>query len=108
LNPIGPFGVSVDANAGIAFDILSDPLDADATIGGDHGYAALTRNATSGGAYLLYNVDLATGTISGGALVGGGLDFTGGLAMTYGVPEPATLLMAVACAVVLFGGRRGK
>jgi hypothetical protein len=95
LNVVGPFGVTIDANPGLAFDVISDAGDADATIGGDHAFAALRRTATNGGAFLLYDVNLATGGILNGRLVGGGLDFTGGMAMTYGVPEPAGIMMAI-------------
>jgi hypothetical protein len=100
LNVVGPFGVAIDANPGLAFDVISDPNDADPTIGGDHAFAALSRNEgpTSATGYLLYDVNLATGGISNGRAVGGGLDFTGGLALTYGVPEPTGLVL------VLLGG----
>jgi hypothetical protein len=94
LNVVGPFGATIDANPGLAFDVISDANDADSTIGGDHAFAALRRTATSGGQYLLYDVNLATGGISNGRSVGGGLDFTGGMAMTYGVPEPSGLFVA--------------
>jgi hypothetical protein len=106
LNIIGPFGAGIDANPGIAFDILSDPLDADTTINGDHGYAALARTEFEGGAYRLYDVNLATGEVTNPRAVGANLDFTGGLAMTY-VPEPAALLLSLAAGVVLIG-RRAK
>lgn len=111
LNPVGPFGVGIDANAGIAFDIWTTPGNVDATIGGDRALAALTRSATQGGAYLLYDVNLTTGGIGNGRLVGGGLDFTGGLALTYKpIPEPATLGMALLAAVLsaAFRRRSGK
>ena len=100
LTPVGLFGVGINANAGIAFDICTTPGNVDATIGGDRALAALTRNATQGGAYLLYDVNLTTGGIGNGRLVGGGLDFTGGLALTYAVPEPATLAMGLLAATL--------
>ena len=106
LNPIGSFGVTIDANPGIAFDIFTGPSDADSSIAGDTGFAAFTRDATSGGAYLLYDVNLATGQTTNGRLVGGGLDFTGGLAMTYGIPEPCTALMNVLAGLTLARRRR--
>ncbi len=81
LNTVGPFGAGVDALSGIGFDILSDPASTDDTIAGDTGYAVLRREETAGGSYLVYNVNLATGQITGGALVGDIADFTGGFAV---------------------------
>lgn len=101
--PIGPFGVTIDANPGIAFDIYSDPSIADDSIAGDRAFAALTRTTVGGGAYLLYDVDLSTGGISGGRLVGGGLDFTGGLAV---IPEPSAMALTGLAAVGLLTRRR--
>jgi hypothetical protein len=100
LNVVGPFGATINANPGLAFDVISDPNDADPTTGGDHAFAALRRNDTASGAYLLYDVNLATGGTINGRLIGGGLDFTGGLAMTYVVPEPAGLVMGLVCALL--------
>jgi hypothetical protein len=105
LNVVGPFGVGVNANAGIAFDIFTQAGDVDSTIGGDLGFAAFTRNDTSGGAYLLYDVDLATGATTNGRLVGGGLDFTGGMSFTY-TPEPATITMGLIAIVLAMTARR--
>lgn len=97
LNLVGPMGATIDADPGISFDILTDPSDADATIGGDTGWAVLRRQATQSGAYLLYNVNLATGQITNGMLVGidGGnpaADFTGGLATIIPAPGAAAFL----------------
>src|SRR4051794_7324155 len=94
LNLIGAFGATIVANLGMGFDVFTTPGDADPGIGGDAAYAVLTRNATSGGAYLLYQVNLATGEITNGKLagVGSNADFTGGFAMApLPIPEPATL-----------------
>ncbi|MBC7784495.1 MAG: DUF4394 domain-containing protein [Burkholderiales bacterium] len=87
ITSVGSFGVSIDANPNTAFDILSTNV-ADDTIADELAFAAFTRTATSGGAYLLYDVNLTTGETTNGRLVGGGLEFTGGLAV---IPEPSTL-----------------
>ncbi len=101
LNPLGAFGVGIDANAGIAFDIWTAPGDVNPGIANDRGLAALTRSATNGGSYLLYDVNLSNGSIGNGRLIGGGLDFTGGLALTYNpIPEPATLAMGLLAATL--------
>jgi hypothetical protein len=85
LNTVGPFGASVNADSGIGFDIVTDPASTDDGIGGDRAYAVLRRpDAPTGnlGAYLLYDVNLSTGQITGGRLVGGGeANFAGGFAV---------------------------
>lgn len=92
LNLVGPFGVTIDTNPGAAFDIFTDPTSTDDSILGDRAFAALTRSDGGSGTYLLYDVNLATGQITGGRSVGGGLDFTGGLAV---IPEPTCGLLAL-------------
>ena len=67
------------------------------------GLAVLRRSATAGGSYLLYDVNLATGAITNGRLVGGGLDFTGGFAV---VPEPGAAALVALVVPVLLGRRR--
>lgn len=114
---VGAFGVTVDANRNIGFDVYTTPGDADATIGGDQGYAVLTRPDApiNGplGAYLLYKVNLGTGQITNGALVGSPQapwDFLGGFAVApVAVPEPATwsLLLVAGGLVALRLRRRG-
>lgn len=112
LNEVGAFGVDINANSNIGLDIYTTPGDADPTIGGDFGFAVLTRpNAPINGplgAYLLYDVNLATGQITNGALVGPAaapFDFNGGFAvLPVEIPEPAsvaltTLLVTIACGV---------
>jgi hypothetical protein len=84
LNTVGPLGATVNANAGIGFDIVTDPASTDAGIGGDRAYAVLTRSETNGGAYLLYDVNLSTGQITGGRIVGSvdsPANFAGGFAV---------------------------
>ncbi|MBD0324914.1 MAG: DUF4394 domain-containing protein, partial [Pyrinomonadaceae bacterium] len=87
LNHVGPLGVTVDALSGIGFDIFSTTTS-DTTNDDDLGFAVFQRPAEGeespvGGAepYLLYDVNLDTGQVTNGRLVGGGLDFTGGFAV---------------------------
>jgi hypothetical protein len=106
---VGPFGVSINANRNIGFDVYTTPGTGD-DLAGDAGYAVLQRPdaPVNGplGAYMLYSVNLATGATTGGALVGPAMtpfDFDGGFALLPGaVPEPTGwLLAAVACAAVV-------
>lgn len=98
---VGSFGVTVDALPNMSFDISTVAGSVDPTIGGDNGYAVLRRpDAPPGpgptGAYLLYRVDLATGQILNGALVGpvaAPYDFEGGFAIE--VPESSSLTAAL-------------
>jgi len=108
LNLIGSFGATIDALGTMNFDILTAQNDADTTIGGDTGYAVVQRTATSGGAYMVYNVNLATGAITGGALVGGGAgaDFSGGFAVI--VPEPGTIALLAPLALIALRRRSAR
>ena len=109
LNLVGPLGVSVDGNSGAAFDIYTDPSSTDDTTAGDRGLAVFTRSATAGGAYLLYEVNLTTGSISNGRLVGDGLDFSGGFAvMPTAIPEPATFTLLAGALGLTFATRRRR
>jgi hypothetical protein len=107
---VGQFGVAINNTLpGIGFDIYTDPADVDPGIGGDFGFAVLKRpDAPIGGplgAYLLYDVNLGTGEITNGALVGPAAtpyDFDGGFAV---IPEP-TGLGAIAMFAVLMLSRR--
>jgi hypothetical protein len=104
MNLVGAFGATINnVQRGIGFDVYTDPLSVDATIGGDTAYAVLERPDApiNGplGAYLLYNVNLATGAITGGALVDVGRNFDGGFAILPGVPEPSTFALAALAAV---------
>jgi hypothetical protein len=103
LNLVGPFGVTIDANPGISFDIVSTN-PADTTLADELAFAVFTRTATSGGAYLLYDVNLTTGQTLNGRLVGGGMDFTGGLALI--VPEPGSISAATLAAAALMRRNR--
>jgi hypothetical protein len=110
LVPLGDFGATItDVQAGIGFDIYTTPGDVDPTIVGDTGFAVLKRSGTANGAYLLYQVSLGTGGISGGKLVGpdgSPSDFTGGFAVQPGVPEPATLTLLAMFGAAAFAARR--
>ena len=106
LNAVGPYGVTVDSLLGGSFDIYTDPLSVDPTIGGDRGLAVFTRieNPTS---YLLYEVNLATGQVTNGRSVDGGRNFSRGFAiMPTAVPEPAAALFAAMAGVVALRRRR--
>jgi hypothetical protein len=105
LTAVGALGVTVDVLQGVSFDIYTDPTSVDDTVGGDTGYAVAKRTATSGGAYLLYNVDLTNGFLTNGKTIGVSLvaDFTGGFAV---VPEPGSMLLAGFAAAGLFWMKR--
>lgn len=112
LNLVGPFFASSDTvSVGIGFDIYTVPTDVDPSTVGDSAYAVLKRPATSNGAYLLYRVNLTTGEITNGKLVGPNgtpSDFTGGFAIApLPVPEPAGLAL-VAVAIATGAGLRGR
>jgi len=115
LNTVGPFGVSIDALAPVHFDILTARFNTDTSIVGDTGYAVYRRpniEPPGPGNYLLYDVNLATGETTSGALVGiaGGnpaADFTGGLAV-IAVPEPAAAALAVLAGLTGCGWTRRR
>lgn len=98
LNTVGPLSAGLNAEAGIGFDIVTDPASTDATIGGDRAYAVLRRlDAPVGneGAYLLYDVNLSTGQVSGGRLVGGGeANFVGGFAVLGDLASEGGLIIS--------------
>jgi len=93
LTQVGSLGVTVSALSGSGFDIYTDP-----GTGTDSAFAVIKRpDAPIGGplgAYLLYDVNLTTGAIANGRLVGSsaGADFTGGFAV---VPEPSAVMLFV-------------
>jgi Domain of unknown function (DUF4394)/PEP-CTERM motif len=110
LNLVGPFGFTINnSQKGIGFDIYTPPGTT-----GNQAYAVYQRpDAPTGGplgAYLLYDVNLATGATTGGARVGNGgatpFDFSGGFAVAPGVPEPASLALFAIGAAGLFAVRR--
>ncbi len=112
LTAVGSFGFGIDNTLpGISFDILTETGSVDPTIGGDAGYAVLRRpnsppNALAG-SYLLYDVNLGTGAITMGRLVGAGdvpEDFTGGFAVSTFVPGPGASGVMLLAALV--AGRR--
>lgn len=107
LNLVGAFGVTIDAITRMHFDIYTDPTSADTTIGGDSGYAVLKRPDAPPapgptGSYLLYNVNLASGQITQGRLVGSATtpaNFDGGFAILPGaIPEPASMMLVIVAA----------
>jgi hypothetical protein len=111
MNLVGSFGAGIAVNPGIGFDVYTVPGDADPSLVGDSGYSVLTRDATGGGAYFLYQVNLTTGAIfNGKAFVGGSSTmFTGGFAIApLPIPEPASGAMLVVGFVVALVGRRRR
>lgn len=117
LTTVGAMGVTVDATRNMGFDIYTPSGDADLTIGGDFGYAVLQRPDApiNGplGEYLLYDVNLASGQITNGALVGpanGPYSFEGGFAvLPIAIPEPSSLaLVAIGSLALLGRSRRQK
>lgn len=117
LDQIGAFGVTIDALSDISFDIFTDPLSSDPTIVGDFGFAVLRRPDApiNGilGSYLLYDVNLATGQLLNGAVVGPAANpysFEGGFAVRPSiVPEPSSLALIVCAGIPsLFRRRRCK
>lgn len=112
LTAVGGFGFS-GSQRNIGFDIYTTPGNTDPTIAGDFGFAVLKRSdAPVGGplgAYMLYRANLATGALTGGALVGPAAtpyDFEGGFAVLPGVPEPSAGLLTLAASVLLVRRRR--
>jgi hypothetical protein len=89
---IGDFGLFIDAERGIGFDIGTNPNTL-----ANSAFAVFTRPDSppgNEGEYMIYNVNLVTGATTGGALVGGGpyYDFDGGFSVLY-VPEPSCLAL---------------
>ncbi|MDZ4657784.1 MAG: DUF4394 domain-containing protein [Bythopirellula sp.] len=97
---VGSFGLTIDAQRNIGFDIYSTGTDPG--LGDDLAFAVYKRpDAPLGGplgSYLLYDVNLTTGATTNGALVGPAatpFDFEGGFAV---IPEPSSLvLLALGC-----------
>ena len=117
LNLVGAFGASIDAITRVHFDIYTDPASVDSTIGGDTGYAVLKRPDTPPapgptGSYLLYNVNLATGAILQGRLVGSAVtpaNFDGGFAvLPFPIPEPSCMLLTWIASLSLACGVRQR
>jgi hypothetical protein len=101
LNLIGPVDDGVTSIANVQLDIFTDPNDTDPGIGGDRAFLALNRSAQAGG-NRVYDLNLSTGAISNGRSVGPAnfvVNFRGGFAVLP-VPEPSTLVLALAMLLV--------
>jgi hypothetical protein len=111
---VGPFGATItNSQSNIHFDIFTPLGSVDPTNDDDLGYAVLRRpDAPLGGvlgSYLLYSVNLDSGQITNGAVVGPVAtpsDFTGGFSILPQVPEPASLSTLAALAIA--GVRRRR
>jgi hypothetical protein len=106
LTSIGPFGVTVNAQPNVGFDIFSTGTDD--TNADDLAFAVFTRpDAPIGdpGRYLLYDVNLTTGATTNGRLVGAGIDFTGGFAV---IPEPSSIVLSLVGLLGLVLAVRGR
>lgn len=113
LTSVGAFGVTIDDSLpGIGFDIFTDPNNADPGIGGDSAFAVLQRRLApigNPGAYLLYDVNLATGAITNGAIVGSSnnpYSFEGGFAVQP-VPEPTSAAL-IGLGIAFYSLRRRR
>jgi len=99
ISEVGVFGFGIDGQSGIGFDIATPPGTTS-----NAAFAVFKRpDAPVGGpfgAYMVYNVNLATGATTGGALVGPAatpFNFDGGFSVLV-VPEPVSaMLLAVGC-----------
>lgn len=114
LNTVGPFGVTVDAQRNIHFDIFTPQGNVDDSIADDLAFAVLTRpddpHGGPLGAYLRYRVRLDNGQIVDGALAGPDAtpyDFTGGFAINP-IPEPGTWALMGLGLLALGLERRGR
>jgi hypothetical protein len=113
LTEVGDFGLTIDAQTRMHFDVFTDPADVDTSIAGDFGYAVYKRPDAPPapgptGSYLLYNVNLATGETLQGRLVGDATtpaNFDGGFAVLP-VPEPSTAALFVSSIMGLISMRR--
>jgi hypothetical protein len=110
VSTVGPFGVTISETLrNMSFDIFTPLGDADLTTGGDFGFAVIQRPEVpiNGplGAYLLYDVNLNTGAITNGALVGPAnapYDFDGGFAVAP-IPEPGSVVFCGVAAMAVVG-----
>lgn len=100
VSTVGPFGVTITSQRNIHFDIFTPEGSVDPTNADDFAYAVMRRPDApiNGplGSYMIYHVNLNTGSITGGALVGPvatPADFEGGFAILPLVPEPSSLAL---------------
>lgn len=114
VSQVGALGVTVDALEGIGFDVYTTPGSNDPSLVDDFAFAVLRRPDAPiqgpFGAYVLYDVNLATGQITNGALVGSPMSpysFEGGFAVMPGViPAPGAIGLALAGVIAAARRRR--
>jgi hypothetical protein len=111
INVVGPFGVTVDGIVPTGFDIASlNP--ADDSLADERAFSVFVRPSSGTlealDSFLLYDVNLSTGQITNGRLVGTNVSpssFEGGLAVRV-VPEPASLAIIAGASSLVLRRRR--
>ena len=91
---VGPLTGANNPGEQLHFDVFTRSNDIDPGIGGDFGYAVID---TTGAPYQLFDVNLGTGAVTNGRIVGPAnapFSFSGGFAVLP-IPEPASCAMCL-------------